>query len=77
MREHFLQVMRQQLSAYQWAKDEPERLERSMALVEGTMNGDRKCLIDSPSWLAAWKAIGQKGKPTYKALHALFAPTAA
>lgn len=41
------------------------------------MNGNRKCVILGPSWLAAWRAIGQEGKPTYKALHALFAHPAA
>lgn len=71
-RTQFLRVMRTELAKYPWAS-EPDRLDRTMASVEGTMSGDRRCIINGASWLAAWKAIGQKGKPTYKALHALFA----
>jgi len=71
-RTQFLQAIREGLSQHQWAKDNPAKLEDTLALVEGTMNGDRKCMIDGPSWIAAWRAIGCKGKPTYKALHALF-----
>ena len=72
-RSQFLAVMRTELGKYSWATERPEQLERTLILVEGTMNGDRKCLIDGAAWLAAWKAIGCKGKPTYKALHELFA----
>ena len=72
VRERFLGVMLCELSKYPWAVDK-DRLDRTMILAEGTMNGDRKCLIDSAYWLAAWKAVGGKGKPTYKAIHAMFA----
>ena len=67
----FLAVMREKLSAYPWAQAEPDRLERTMGMVEDTLNGSRSCMIDGASWKAAWKAIGMKGKPTYKGLHSL------
>lgn len=72
IRTQFLKVMRVELAKYPWAA-EPGRLDRTMDSVEGTMNGDRRCVIDGASWIAAWKAIGQKRKPTYKAIHTLFA----
>ena len=67
----FLAVMREKLAAYPWAVAEPDRLERTMVLVEDTLNGSRKCMIDGASWLAAWKAIRMKGKPTYRGIHSL------
>lgn len=58
-------------SRYTWARDEA-KLARFMASVSDTLTGK------ATSWNkngdaseAAWRAIGQKGKPTYKALRAL------
>jgi hypothetical protein len=67
----FLAVMREKLSAYPWAQADPGRLEQVMVFVEDTLNGSHSCNIDGASWKAAWKAIGMKGKPTYKGLHSL------
>jgi hypothetical protein len=71
-RKEFLRVMREELSKYPWAQDS-ERLENTMVLVEETMTGSRKCMIDGSSWKAAWRAIGEKSKLTYTALRSVFA----
>lgn len=56
---------------YQWAHDS-EKLARFMDSLTTTITTDRNtCMIDTPSIIAAWRAIGGKGKPTYKALRAL------
>lgn len=66
----FLTAIRVELAKYPWASD-AKRMEHTMLLVKDTLDGSRKCLIDGPSWKTAWKAIGMKGNPTYKSLHAL------
>ena len=68
-KQQFLAVLRRELSKYDWAKDEA-RLTRAMGAATHTLNGLKTCAI-TESWVLAWKEIGMKGKPTYKALHAL------
>lgn len=69
-KQQFLSILRRELSKYEWAKD-TERLEQAMGYAAQTLNGSKTCRIDGESWKTAWKEIGMKGKPTYKALHAL------
>jgi hypothetical protein len=59
------------LATYEWAKDSA-KLDRFMAGVDETINTDKnKVSLDSPMCMQAWRAIGMKGKPTYKAVRAL------
>lgn len=70
----FLTALRAELLAHygeQWASD-PEKLQRFMVrttemldTVSTTVN------IEGPAFVEAWRAIGGKGRPTYKALRAL------
>ena len=53
-----------------WFQDESKRTRMTEA-IKATINGERRCTIDGPSWKAAWKAAGLKGNPTYKAAHSL------
>lgn len=56
---------------YDWAR-EAARLERFMASVTESLTGDRKTWNhEGDAVTAAWRRIGGKGKPTFKALHAL------
>lgn len=78
-REAFMSALRKELLARYgqpngkicWANN-PEKLEKFLAstweTLETTKNGVN---IDGESFTAAWRAIGGKGKPTYKALRAL------
>lgn len=52
-----------------WCQDE-DRFNLAMQAVDKTLNGHYTCALDSV-WINAWKEIGCKGKPTYKAIHAL------
>lgn len=59
------------LRRYQWAHDEA-RLTHFMASVKATLRGESNSWNkDGEASNSAWHAIGQKGKPTYKALRAL------
>ena len=67
----FLEAMQRELVArYAWAR-EPERLDRFMSSVRVTVEGGMTWNKDGDAATAAWRAIGGKGKLTYKALHAL------
>ena len=52
-----------------WAQEE-DRLRAARDAIDSTINGSRRCVLDS-IWVEAWKEIGCKGKPTYKTIHAL------
>jgi hypothetical protein len=69
----FLDKLREALlgAGYSWTSI-PGKLEGFMAHTSETMRTTRNIVsIDSPSFVAAWRAIGKKGKPTYKGLRAL------
>lgn len=68
-KQQFLSILQRELSKHEWAKDE-SRFVRAMEAANQTLNGHKTCAL-SESWVKAWKEIGMKGKPTYKALHAL------
>lgn len=56
---------------YTWTQD-AARMARFMASVRSTLETPANTWnIDSPLVVKAWRAIGCKGKPTYKALKAL------
>lgn len=55
---------------YEWAWD-GQRLKKALDAINATLAGGKQCNIDGESWVAAWRKCGGKGKPTYKALHAL------
>ncbi len=70
----FLRVYREMLEAepgYTWAQD-AARLERFMTSVRCTIETQANTWnLDSPVAARAWKAIGGKGKLSYKALRGL------
>src|SRR5205085_285001 len=68
-KQQFLAALESELAKHEWTKD-PERWAHGKAAILATLNGSRSCAL-SESWAAAWKAIGMKGKPTYKGIHAL------
>jgi hypothetical protein len=54
-----------------WASD-PAKLERFMGRVAQMFEHKAYLVnINSPSFVAAWRALGNKGKPTYKGLFQL------
>ena len=71
-RNAFLTAYRAELLArYPWAQD-AAKLHRFMESVEMSISGGAKTWNnDGEAVTAAWRAIGGKGKPTYKALCAL------
>ena len=68
-KQRFRAILVREFSTYPWAKDQ-ERYARAMTAVDATLNGSRSCAL-TESWVVAWKELGLKGKPTYKAIHAL------
>lgn len=68
----FLDAYRAELLArYPWAQDEA-KLGRFMSSVYATLRGSiNHWNNDGEAVVAAWRKIGGKGKPTYKALRAL------
>lgn len=68
----FLTTYRAELLArYPWARD-VAKLDRFMASVERTITTlAQPWNKDGTATVAAWRAIGGKGEPTYKALRAL------
>lgn len=59
------------LSRYPWAQD-AEKLARFMASVSGTISGSVATWnYQGEAVTAAWRATGNKGKPTLKAFRAL------
>lgn len=59
------------LAAYPWAQN-AAKLHRFMESVETSINGGAKTWNhDGEAVTAAWREIGGKGKPTFKALLAL------
>lgn len=73
-KQQFLATYRQMLMDtpdYNWARD-ADRLEKFMSSVNRTLFTQANTWnIDSPVVTKAWRAIGCKGKPSYKALRAL------
>lgn len=69
-KENFRSILLRELSKYEWAKDEA-RFTKAMDAVDRTLNGTYSCAIDGASWIMAWRECGFKGKPTYKAIHAM------
>lgn len=59
-----------ELQQFPWFAD-PVKRENFSASIDRTLAGGQTCMIDGPACIAAWKSLGGKGKPTYKALHAL------
>jgi hypothetical protein len=68
----FMDAYREELVArYPWATDEA-KLARLMGAVSETLHTDKAPWSkDGEAVIAAWRAIGGRGKPTYKALRAL------
>jgi hypothetical protein len=68
----FLEHYRAELvRRFAWAQ-EATKLNRFMDGVEITINGGAKLWVhEGDAVTAAWRAIGEKGKPTLKALVAL------
>ena len=68
----FLAIYRKEiLSRYAWAQD-GEKLSRFMASVFHTISGPVATWnYQGEAVTAAWRAMGNKGKPTLKALRAL------
>lgn len=71
----FIAAFRAELESkgYEWAKD-PARVALFMSRVRETLDGPHILVTldkSAPSAVAAWRAIGGKGAPTYKALRAL------
>jgi hypothetical protein len=68
----FLAIYRREiLSRYAWAQD-AEKLSRFMASVFHTISGPVATWNhQGEAVTAAWRAMGNKGKPTLKALRAL------
>ena len=71
-RAEFLRRYEEELKArFAWAQDMDE-LSRFMASVEVTVSGEGTTWVHyGDAATAAWKAMGNKGKPTLKALRAL------
>jgi hypothetical protein len=69
----YLAAARARIAAHwQWARDQPEKLDSFMGQLEETMKGARNFVaIDSLALTEAWREIGGKGRPTYKGLRAL------
>jgi hypothetical protein len=68
----FLEAYRAEIiSRYEWAKD-TAKLTAFMLSVKHSIEGTSSQWANSgEALMAAWRAIGGKGKPTYKALRAL------
>lgn len=69
-KQQFLKILEREYGKHAWATD-TARLERAMEASKKTLDGSKTCMIDQPSFIVAWRETGHKGKPTYKALHAL------
>lgn len=64
-------LQKELIARYDWAKDE-KRLNHFIEGVRATIfDGASRWNNDGDASNAAWRAIGGKGKPTYKALRAL------
>jgi hypothetical protein len=68
----FLTRYREELiHRYSWAQD-ADRLERYMESVQRSITGPTATWVaDGEALVAVWRAMGNKGKPTLKALRAL------
>lgn len=62
-------IVKRELTKHPWSSDQ-ERFTKALEAVKRTLEGSRSCAF-TESWVVAWREIGRKGKPTYKALHAL------
>lgn len=72
-RTKFLDVLRVELVAkHDWAKNNPVKVDHWINLTRATMETSRNEInIDGPAFLAAWRAVGGRGRPTFKGLRAL------
>lgn len=70
--QNFLAAYRQELiESYAWARD-PEKLSRFMQSVEASVRSKSKSWNkDGDAVTRAWKAIGGKGRLTWKMLESL------
>ncbi len=59
------------IKAYPWSADAARLDTFKTKLAETLSTGRAAVAIDGPAFVAAWRAIGGKGKPTLKALAAL------
>ncbi len=59
------------VKAYPWSADAAKLSTFKAKLAETLSTGRAVCAIDGPAFVAAWRSIGGKGKPTLKALAAL------
>lgn len=66
----FKEILLEYIRVYPWWNDETKQ-RNAIEAIDNTLAGGFDCAIDGPAWVNAWKACGQKGKPTYKAIHAL------
>lgn len=71
-RKQFVAAVRGEITArYPWATD-AAKLERFMAAVVKTLTTECNAVsLDGEAFRAAWRHVGGKGRPTYKALRAL------
>ncbi len=67
----FIEALMPAIMAYPWSSD-AVKVATFTAKLRETMNTGRNLVaIDGPAFVNAWRAIGGKGKPTYKGLRAL------
>ena len=59
------------LKAYAWATDTDRRHKFMLSVRTTLVSSVATWNFDGPATVAAWRAIGGKGKPTLKALRAL------
>lgn len=69
----FMEALRRGLhSEYEWARKDPALADRFVARTGESLKAKRTWFIhDDPVMIAAWRAIGNKGRPTWKGLFAL------
>lgn len=63
----FMDTLKAEVSKYAWARDE-RKLEMFMQQAASDI---RSVSLTGPAMLAAFRAAGGKGKPTYKAVDAI------
>lgn len=69
-RARFMEVFTEAFDRNQLRAAAPGMREKFLAGVRETLEGKFTVTIDSQSFKDAWKALGLKGRPTYKAMHA-------
>ena len=56
---------------YPWAQDEAKLAKARNTIAQAIADKRNEWQIDGQAGLAAWRALGGKGKPTFKAIHSL------